>query len=98
MKVICIDNSPGKYNRAHRLLTVGEIYTACQCPDHSDAYQLEEVHIDSITGQATSFLKRRFIPLSNIDEVTVAEARYEAEANRLDKEWYRILEQMLDAI
>lgn len=43
-------------------------------------------------------MKRRFIPLSNIDEVTVAEARYEAEANRLDKEWYRILEQMLDAI
>jgi len=74
-KVICIDNSDGASKCAKRMLIEGDIYTAVQSSDYNNGYFIKEALFDPLDGLKVSFEKRRFVPLSTIDETELLEQR-----------------------
>ncbi len=80
MRVICIDASPNperaSINHLMPRLIEGAEYTASQCPVYKRNYQLSELSI-ALDGNPCSFSKRRFIPLSNIDELELVNKKEE---------------------
>lgn len=70
LRVICIDNSPGKHGFAAHLLVQGKEYDVSQAvePGFEDAYDVCGLLFNPATGGRIGFLKKRFIPLSQIDE------------------------------
>lgn len=69
MRVMCIDDSASNsiYPKGWNPLEFGETYNAHQCPDYKDNYELEEIPCTP-WGLPVSFAKKRFVPLSDIDE------------------------------
>jgi len=76
MKVICIDASRGKVYGNIPEFKEGEILTAKQCEIYSIAYTILE-YPNNLDGIPVSWLKERFIPLSEIDEMELIEKRCE---------------------
>jgi len=79
MKVICIEG--GKISRqiivgGEVYPKEGEVYTAYQHHFHDDCYDLEEMP-PNVNGKRVGYQKRRFAPLSNIDEMELLEERQE---------------------
>lgn len=72
MKVMCIDASGKTDFGCASPLVEGDTYTASQCPIYDESYKLVEIPTNEL-GHPISFRKRRFIPLSNIDEMEVLE-------------------------
>ena len=73
MKVLCIDNSDGPFKVASILLVEGNIYTVTGT--EGESYFLAEIKINPKTGNKITFGKRRFIPISNIDEKELIKER-----------------------
>jgi len=68
LNVICIDGSKGEISGKMPPFKEGDICSATQCPVYSDCYD--------INGNTEhSWSKRRFIPLSIIDETELLEQR-----------------------
>jgi len=68
MKVMCIDASKGVRTGTTPPFKEGEVCEAVQCPVYSDSYE--------INGDTTKcWIKRRFIPLSTIDETELLHNR-----------------------
>ena len=72
MKVLCID---AKGVNFPKILTEGAVYTASQCKCYEECYDIAEIQFNPHTGRRISFHKRRFISLSEIDEVELAKER-----------------------
>lgn len=70
MKVICIDDSIGKHNQHIPNFKAGEVCDAEQDDIYDDCYE--------INGGDVAWYKKRFIPLSSIDETELLEQREEA--------------------
>jgi len=71
MKVICIN---GIDKHGIPIIPEGATVTATQCPVYPDAYDIAEYPYNS-NGVITAWGKRRFIPLSQIDEMELLEQR-----------------------
>jgi len=72
MRVICIDN---KYQE--KFLTDGQEYTVVGVHSDSGYYKLQEIPINKFTGAEAGFNPKRFIPLSNIDELELVNKKEE---------------------
>lgn len=75
MKVVCID---GKHNDplVTYYLPEGVPLDVYQCPTFCDTYRVSGYdHIKNTLGGSISWRKRRFIPLSQIDELEILEQR-----------------------
>lgn len=77
MRVICIDNSPGRLGFASTHLIEGETYTASPVPFFDDRYALAEVPFLLTTGEPIFFYKRRFVPLNGPCEKEILAERVE---------------------
>ena len=73
MKVMCIDDRPPLFSSAI-MPKYGEIVTASQCTCHYDCYIIAE-YLFTIQGYPQSIPKKRFIPLSDIDETELIKER-----------------------
>jgi hypothetical protein len=71
MKVMCIDD---KFTIIKNHPKYGEVVTAKQSPIVADAYILAE-YMEDPNGISNHFRKRRFIPLSDIDETELVKER-----------------------
>ena len=69
IKVICVSDSPNRKGDKPPF-SVGEELTASQCNVIPDAYVIHEYPMHPTEWGTTSFAKKRFIPLSEIDETT----------------------------
>jgi hypothetical protein len=65
MKVMCIDTNSSFHDGTEPKYL--EVVTASQCDTYPDNYDLLEYPKDK-AGNTQSFQKKRFIPLSDIDE------------------------------
>lgn len=72
MKVMCIDDTYSFKDGTEP--KYGEIVTASQCDQYKECYDLKEYPINSF-GVPQSFRKKRFIPLSDIDEAELIKER-----------------------
>jgi len=72
MKAMCIDDKQGKYSKCP--FKVGDIVTVKQCPVFEGNYDVIE-YPSSHNGQLCSWVKTRFIPLSDIDEKELIKER-----------------------
>lgn len=70
MRVICVDNSAGVYGHG-AFLVEGNGYNVFQCPTHPDGYKVQGLLYDPRNGRHISFAKSRFIPLSEIEELSI---------------------------
>lgn len=98
MEVICINNKRGEQVSAERLIKEGVTYAASQCPVYRDCYRLAEVPVDPLTGRLVAFTKKRFVPLSNIDETEIAQEREAAILEESMKEMFQPVEMPAEAM
>lgn len=75
MKVICIDASDGIYNVASLLLREGSQYNVTEY--NETTYWVEGITFNPRTGKRIVFVKNRFIPLSEIDELELVNTNEE---------------------
>ena len=68
MRVICIDDSPGKKSGDVPNFKYGDILNAYQSVKFSDSYNIDEHLVSVRTGGLKAWLKSRFILLSTTDE------------------------------
>lgn len=78
MKVLCIKNGVWSVNGFKDPYgpKFGEIVTATQCPVYKNNYDILEYPLDT-DGTPTSYAKKSFIPISNIDETEMIKQREE---------------------
>lgn len=79
-QVLCINATNWRYPKSYHVFPVeGEVYTVVEeC--EGDSYVLAELR-NNKNGSIAAFLKRRFIPLSSIDE-TEMERNYNIETQK----------------
>lgn len=68
MKAICIDNKDGIWKLASLLLEEGKTYTVYDCGD-KECYRVDGLLFDPRDGAELLFFRKRFAPLSDIDEM-----------------------------
>ena len=72
MKVMCIDDNYKEI--CGQEPSFGEIVTATQCDTYLDCYDIHE-YLKSKNGIPQSFLKKRFAPISEIEETELVKER-----------------------
>jgi len=76
MKVICIDASKGVKTGEMPTFKEGDVLTVMQDPDYPNSYRILEYLYNS-SGTFQGWLKKRFVPLSDIDEIELVKQREE---------------------
>jgi len=77
MKVLCIEGTPS--HPLVRPLPEGCVLIASQCPVYENNYDIEG-HEYMTDGKPVSHHKRRFIPVSDIDETELVNTKEEVYA------------------